>query len=82
MGGKVFVCPRKLMGNTSNVCAGIGTRGQPSAGKYCQWKNIRLYFSVDVTGEDIAEGLKMAATLLNYPSTHGIPIACINMHSL
>ncbi len=37
-------------------------------------KNIRL----DLTGEDISKGLKMAATLLQYPSTRGIPIACID----
>jgi hypothetical protein len=37
---------------------------------------------LDVTGEDISKGLKMAATLLQYPSTRGIPIARINTHSL
>jgi hypothetical protein len=36
----------------------------------------------DVTGEDISKGLKMAATLLQYPATWGIPIAHINTHSL
>jgi hypothetical protein len=41
-------------------------------------KNICL----DVTGEDISKGLKMAATLLQYPSTRGIPIACIDTHLL
>ncbi len=41
-------------------------------------KNIRL----DVTGEDTSKGLKMAATLLEYPSTRGIPIVRINTHSL
>ncbi len=37
---------------------------------------------LDVTGEDISKGLKMAATLLQYPSTRGIPIARIDTHSL
>jgi hypothetical protein len=37
---------------------------------------------LDVTGEDISKGLKMAATLLQYSSTWGIPIARINTHSL
>ncbi len=41
-------------------------------------KNKRL----DVTGEDISKGLKMAATLLQYPSTRGVPIARIDMHLL
>jgi hypothetical protein len=36
----------------------------------------------DVTGDDISKGLKMAATLLNYPSTWGVPIERINTHSL
>jgi hypothetical protein len=36
----------------------------------------------DVTGDDISKGLKMAAMLLNYPSTQGIPIERINTHSL
>jgi hypothetical protein len=36
----------------------------------------------DVTGDDISRGLKMAATLLNYPSTWGIPIKRVDTHSL
>ncbi len=36
----------------------------------------------DVTGEDITRGLKMAVTLLQYPSSRGIPIARIDTHSL
>jgi hypothetical protein len=36
----------------------------------------------DVTGDDISKGLKMAATLLLYPSSRGIPIDRINTHSL
>ena len=36
----------------------------------------------DVTGEDISKGLKMAATLLEYPETRGIPIELVDTHSL
>ena len=36
----------------------------------------------DVTGDDISKGLKMAATLLNYLSTRGIPIERVDTHSL
>jgi hypothetical protein len=36
----------------------------------------------EVTDKDISKGLKMAATLLQYPAMWGIPIACINTHSL
>ena len=35
----------------------------------------------DVTGDNISKGLKMTATLLNYPSTRGIPIEQIDTHS-
>ena len=36
----------------------------------------------DITGEDISKGLKMAATLLHYPTTRGIPIERIDTQSL
>ena len=36
----------------------------------------------DVIGEDISKGLKMAATLLEYPETRGIPIELVDTHSL
>jgi hypothetical protein len=36
----------------------------------------------DVTGEDISKGLKMAATLLEYPETWGIPIELVDTHLL
>ncbi len=36
----------------------------------------------DVTREDISKVFKMAATLLHYPTTRGIPIKRIDTHSL
>jgi len=36
----------------------------------------------DVVGEDISKALKMAATLLEYPETRGIPIALVDTYSL
>jgi hypothetical protein len=36
----------------------------------------------EVMGKDISKGLKMAATLLQYPAMQGIPIMHINTHSL
>jgi hypothetical protein len=36
----------------------------------------------DVCGKDIGKGLTMAATLLQYPATRGIPIERIDTHSL
>ena len=66
---------------------GAGTaRGTPPP---TQSSNVKLplYFlsvgkTCDVTGEDISKGLKMAATLLEYPETRGIPIELIDTHSL
>jgi hypothetical protein len=36
----------------------------------------------DVCGKDVSKALKMAATLLEYPETRGIPIELIDTHSL
>ena len=36
----------------------------------------------DVTNEDVSRALKSAATVLNYPTAKGIPIDCIDTHSL
>jgi hypothetical protein len=50
-------------------------------------KALLLAFYVDgvhynVTGDNISKGLKMAATLLQYPSTRGISIDRVDTHSL
>jgi uncharacterized protein YecE (DUF72 family) len=37
---------------------------------------------VDVTDRHISEGLKLAATVLQYPKNRGIPIECVDTHSL
>jgi hypothetical protein len=36
----------------------------------------------DICGEDVSKSLKLAATILQYPSTRGIPIDRIDTHSL
>jgi hypothetical protein len=36
----------------------------------------------DVTNEDVSIALKAAAATLDYPTAKGIPINCINTHSL
>ena len=36
----------------------------------------------DVTNEDVSRALKSAATVLDYPTPKGVPIVCINTHSL
>ncbi len=35
----------------------------------------------DICGEDVSKSLKMAAGLLDYPTTWGIPIKLIDTHS-
>jgi hypothetical protein len=36
----------------------------------------------DVTNKDVSTALKAVATILDYPTAKGIPINCINTHSL
>ncbi len=36
----------------------------------------------DITNEDVSRALKVAATLLDYPRAQGIPVDCIDTHSL
>jgi hypothetical protein len=36
----------------------------------------------DITDEDVSRALKVAATLLDYPTARGIPVDCIDTHSL
>jgi hypothetical protein len=50
--------------------------------KHCCPFSILTGVRYDVTGYDISKGLKMAATLLHYPTKRGIPIDCIDTHSL
>ena len=50
-------------------------------------KTLLLAFYVDsvrynFTGDDISKGLKMAATLLSYPATQGIPVKRVDTHLL
>jgi hypothetical protein len=36
----------------------------------------------DITNEDVSRAHKVAATLLDYPTAWGIPVDCIDTHSL
>ncbi len=36
----------------------------------------------NVCGNDMSKGLKLSATIIQYPATQGIPIECIDTHSL
>jgi hypothetical protein len=84
-GGKGYVSLRRLMGKQSTVlfehwCDGwsIHVIMEP------QGRHFLSGFYVDgkrqeLIGKDICKGLKMAATLLQYPTMREIPIACIDM---
>ncbi len=36
----------------------------------------------DITNEDVRRALKLAASALKYPTAQGIPVDCIDTHSL
>ena len=44
--------------------------------------HLGLGVRYDVSGDDISKGLKLAAQILQYPTTRGIPIERIDTHSL
>jgi hypothetical protein len=75
--GKAFNCPAWAL-----ACQVIHLHENGANGK-----TLLSAFSLDgercdVTGEDVSKGLKMAAILLQYPATRGIPSERINTHSL
>jgi hypothetical protein len=73
--GEAFNCPVKALAcRIIHVCENGGDN-----------KTLLLAFYVDslrynITREDISKGLKMAATLLSYPSMQGIPIKRVDTH--
>jgi hypothetical protein len=75
--GERFNCPVRVLAH----CV-LHLRNNGATGKTL----LSLFFhsdeQYDVCGEDISRGLKMAATLLQYLATQGIPIERINTHSL
>ncbi len=72
-----FNCPVRAL-----ACCVLHLRNNRATGKTL----LSLFFHSDrqfgVYGEDISRELKMAATLLQYPATQGIPIDLIDTHSL
>ncbi len=74
---EVFNCPVKALARrVIHICENKGDHKTLLSALYSDGA------CCDVTGEDISKGLKMAATLLHYPTTRGIPIECIDTHSL
>ncbi len=75
--GEVFNCPVKALARrVMHIRENGGDQKALLSAIYVE--GVRY----DVTGDDISKGLKMAATLLNYPSRQGIPIKITNTHSL
>jgi hypothetical protein len=75
--GEAFNCPVKALARrVSHIRDNGGDQKALLSAFFCEGTRY------DVTGDDISKGLKMAATLLNYPSTRGIPIERIDTHSL
>ncbi len=75
--GEAFNCPVKALAHrVIHICENGGDQKALLSAIYVE--GVRY----DVTGDDISMGLKMAATLLYYPSTWGIPIKRVDTHSL
>ena len=69
--GRKGVCVHQKVNGEANGTSGMILSWFEFGGK--QW---------EVMGEDISKGLKMAATLVQYPAMRGITIKRIDMHSL
>jgi hypothetical protein len=75
--GEPFKCPVRAIARRV-----IHLREHNANGKTFLSTFFQTNARYDVCGEDVSKGLKMAATILQYPTTRGIPIARINTHSL
>ena len=90
MGGKVYACTKNQTGRLSNAQfvhwhneSYTSAKMEPM-GKHLYRQSTRMVNGkcFDVYGEDVSKSLKVAAGLLDYPATQGIPIELINTHSL
>jgi hypothetical protein len=75
--GESFNCPVRALPHRV-----LHLRDHNAAGKMLLSSFFHQGTQFDVCGEDISKGLKLAATILQYPSTRGIPIERIDTHSL
>ncbi len=75
--GESFNCPVRALARRA-----LHLRDHNAAGKTLLSSFFHQGTQFDVCGEDISKGLKLAATILQYPSTWGIPIERIDTHSL
>ena len=58
------------------------TKGDWKTNLSAYWDDTGTSTRRDVTDKDISEGLKLAAAILEYPETRGIPIKRVDTHSL
>ncbi len=75
--GEAFNCPVKALARqVIHICEIGGDHKALLSAFYLEGVHY------NVTGDNVSKGLKMAATLLHYPSSRGIPIKQIGTHSL
>jgi hypothetical protein len=88
MGGKACVSTRRQIGNHSTVPYMLSRAGSFICARITPTKKTFLsaFFSegarYDVCGKEVSKALNMAAGILQYPITRGIPIEHIDTHSL
>jgi hypothetical protein len=75
--GESFNCPVRALARWV-----LHLRDHNAAGKMLLSSFFHQGTQFDVCGKDISKGLKLAATILQYPSTRGFLIECIDTHSL
>jgi hypothetical protein len=75
--GEPFNCPVRAL-----TCRTLHLRDHNASSKMLLSAFFHQGTRYDVCGKDISKVLKLAATILKYRSTRGIPIKRINMHSL
>jgi hypothetical protein len=76
--GDEWHCPVRALARQYLHLCDMGTVAKTFLSAYYDDKSQRR----DVTNEDVSTTLKAAATILDYPTAKGIPINCINTHSL
>ena len=75
--GEPFLCPVRALARRT-----LHLRNHDTGGKTLLSAFFHKGKRYDVCGEAISKSLKLAATILMYPSTRGIPIDRIDTHSL
>jgi hypothetical protein len=74
--GELFNCPVRALARRV-----LHLREHNAVGKTLLSAFFHLGVWYDVSGDDISKGLKLAAQILQYPTTRGIPIERIDTHS-